>query len=462
MEQEQAAPQEAGYQYKEKEKERIADSAATLADSTKALVKFGGFSLLEKAIKGVSNLNPDSKARKKIFLTDMTKKAEREQLKNTLNQWYDLLSENANIAEAVNKAQEKAEGASRTYKVNLKKAVEASKELESNYRSLHLFMKNSNSEKIKNLTIVNADLEQVKDFDNPVFYDAISDEISKYYDRLDLRDNYSLLVIPGYLGSNQAVEKWAKLAYKNKMMLVTDFENLESADAILEFFNSANLTSGDIFKKNAMVACNHLVGRGKEDSIGEEEDVFVSPASALAGKMYGDNIAQVTAGKKFGTLSEVSGVRLNLRKSELTNMEKIGMIPMVNEFGKVMSMSAKTLYSGDNLGHQTYSVVRVFDYVMKVLIHFLNQRAFENFSGDMKKEVRAQIEKFLDGIKGHGKLIEDFTILRFERDPNQKDRVFLDIHMKPYFPGKSYVINLEGQDGEDPDKGKWGGDISQQ
>lgn len=53
---------------------------------------------------------------------------------------------------------------------------------------------------------------------------------------------------------------------------------------------------------------------------------------------------------------------------------------MVNEYGKVMAFSAKTLFNGDNLGLQTYSVVRVFDYVTKVLMDFLNRRAFENFN----------------------------------------------------------------------------------
>ena len=53
---------------------------------------------------------------------------------------------------------------------------------------------------------------------------------------------------------------------------------------------------------------------------------------------------------------------------------------MVKEYGKVMAFSAKTLFNGDNLGLQTYSVVRVFDWVTKVLMDFLNRRAFENWN----------------------------------------------------------------------------------
>jgi hypothetical protein len=71
---------------------------------------------------------------------------------------------------------------------------------------------------------------------------------------------------------------------------------------------------------------------------------------------------------------------------------------MVNEYGKVMAFSGKTLFNGDNLGLQTYSVVRVFDYVTKVLMDFLNRRAFENFTAVTRKEIMGQIVRFLDAI----------------------------------------------------------------
>jgi len=122
---------------------------------------------------------------------------------------------------------------------------------------------------------------------------------------------------------------------------------------------------------------------------------------------------------------------------------------MVNEYSKVMAFSAKTLFNGDNLGLQTYSVVRVFDYVTKVLMDFLNRRAFENFNAKTRKDIMGQIVKFLDGVAGPNKLIEDFDVKRLEQDPNQKDRIYLDIHMKPYFPAKNFLIRLEGQKGDD-------------
>jgi len=232
-------------------------------------------------------------------------------------------------------------------------------------------------------------------------------------------------------------------------MLITDFQHLDEPDDVMEMFESANLTGGDTYRSNVMMACNWLVGRGKHDEIDEADHLFIPPSTALAGKVYNTLMSQVTAGKKYGGINEVDGVKFDLKKSEIANLENLGLIPMVNEYGKVMAFSGKTLFNGDNLGLQTYSVVRVFDYVTKVLMDFLNRRAFENFNAKTRKEILNQVVKFLDNVTGPDKLIEDFEIKRFEQDPNQKDRIFLDIRLKPYFPAKNFLIKMDGQKGDD-------------
>jgi hypothetical protein len=322
-----------------------------------------------------------------------------------------------------------------------------------------LFFKNTTQEKLKNVSFLNADLEQLKDLDNTRFYEKVNEELVANYDRLDLRNNYSILVIPGYLGSNKVVEKWAKMAHENKVMLVTDFEHLDNPDDVMEMFEGANLTGGDMYRSNVMMSCNWLVGRDKIDEVDEEEVLYVPPAGALAGTIYQTLMSQVAAGKKHGSLSEVDGVAFPLKKSEIASLEKMGLVPMVNEYGKVMAFSAKTLFNGDNLGLQTYSVVRVFDYVTKVMMDFLNRRAFENFNNVTKKEIQSQIVRFLTDITGPGKLIENFSIKRFEQDQHQKDRIYLDISMKPYFPAKNFMIKMDGQKGDDGTE--WSSDYDQ-
>ena len=442
-------------QSQSKERERVANPAQVIEESANKLAKFGGFDVLEAVIDGVQNLNPERKARRKIFLTESDKKQERESIKKSLQLWADLLQETDSISSAVETAQQKSDSAAALLKKNLLKAVEATKNLERSYRSVALFYKNTESDKLKNITLMNADPEQLKDLHNPRFIDAVSGELKANYDRLDLRDNYSILLLPGYLGSNKVVEKWAKLAHENKVMLVTDFQHLDNPDDVMELFESANLTGGDVYRSNVMMACNWLVGRGKFQEVGEDEDLYVPPSSALAGKLYTTLMSQVTAGKKHGGMNEVDGVSFDLKKSEIANLEKLGLVPMVNEYGKVMAFSAKTLFNGDNLGLQTYSVVRVFDYITKVLTDFLNRRAFENWNSKAEKDLRSQIVKFLDSVTGPDKLIESFKIMRFEQDPQQKDRIYLDIHMTPYFPAKNFMIKMDGHKGDDPNSAEW-------
>jgi len=429
--------------------ESVKKSPISLEKSLDKLVRYGGFDLLEASIENVQNVNPDRNARRKIFLTESSKQKERDTLKKTLELWASVLKQSDSLVEMVAHCEDQQKSAEELLSKNLYNAVEATRELEANYRTIALFYKNTEEDKIKNVTVMNASLEQLKDLDNTRFIDTIHAELSDNYDRLDLRNNYGLLVIPGYLGSNMVVEKWAKIAHENKVMLVTDFEHLDEPDDVMEMFEEANLTGGDVYRANVLMTCNWLVGRGRFNEIGETTDLFVPPSAALAGKIYKTLMSQVTAGKKFGGINEVEGVRFDLKKSEIANLESLGLIPMVNEYGKVMAFSGKTLFNGDNLGLQTYSVVRVFDYVTKVLMDFLNRRAFENFTATTRKDIMNQIVQFLDSITGPKNLIENFEIRRFEQDPKQKDRIYLDIHMKPYFPAKNFLIKMDGHKGTD-------------
>lgn len=424
-------------------------SSASLEQLIEKLARYGGFDLLETSIENVQNINPERKARRKIFLTEKSKEKERETLVKTLELWASVIEQSNSIVDMVSHCEAQRQTAEELLTKNVAKAVENTRDLEANYRTIGLFYKNTEADRVKNVTVVNASLEQLKDLDNTRFIDTIHAELSDNYDRLDLKNNYGLLVIPGYLGSNKVVEKWAKIAHSNKVMLVTDFEHLDEPDDVMEMFDQAYLTGGDVFRANVLMTCNWLVGRGRFNEIGETDDLFVPPSGALAGKIYYTLMSQVTAGKKFGGINEVDGVRFDLKKSEIANLESMGLIPMVNEYGKVMAFSGKTLFNGDNLGLQTYSVVRVFDYVTKVLMDFLNRRAFENFTAVTRKDIMGQIVKFLDSIAGPGKLIENFEIRRFEQDPVQKDRIHLDIHMKPYFPAKNFLIKMDGHKGTD-------------
>jgi hypothetical protein len=183
----------------------------SLDKSIEKLARYGGFDLLETSIENVQNINPDRKARRKIFLTEKGKEKERETLKKTLELWASVISKSDSLTDMVAHCEDQRKSAEELLSKNLSKAVDATRELEGNYRTVALFYRNTESDKVKNVTVINATLEQLKDLDNTRFIDTIHAELSDNYDRLDLKSNYGLLVIPGYLGSNTVVEKRTKI-----------------------------------------------------------------------------------------------------------------------------------------------------------------------------------------------------------------------------------------------------------
>ncbi|SHL70846.1 hypothetical protein SAMN05444266_104481 [Chitinophaga jiangningensis] len=423
-------------------------TAIQLALPLQALGNFGGFELLESAIEGTQNLNPERKARRHLFLTEASKEGDRIRLKKLLQIWAALLKSDGGITEMQAVCNESVLEAETLLKENLLLALDESRELEQSYRNVSLFFSNTTTDKVKNVSFLNVAPEQLRDADNTRFLDAVKGELQQHYDRLDLRENYSLLVIPGYAGSNLILERWARIAYDNKCMLLTDFCQLDAPDDVMEVFEMAQLTGADPYRSNVIMTCNWLIGRARAEMVGEANHLYVPASGALAGRIYQTIMSQVTAGKKYGSLVDVEGVNFPLKKSEIASLEKLGLVPIVQEYGKVMAFSARTLFTGDNLGLQTYSVVRVFDYVTKVLIDFLNRRAFENFSANTRKDLQRQIIQFLDGITGPERLIEDFEIRRFEQDTRDKDTIHLDIFLKPYFPARNFLIRMDGHKGE--------------
>ena len=392
---------------------------------------------------------------KENYSFDTLAKADRQALKQALLRWRNALVETDSVTGVVEYCSNHIATLEGLLQHNLLTIIKEIKPVETAYRALEMFFINAGEDEVKKVSFLNASSGQLHNTSNTVFADAIKDELVNCYDRLDMRNNYSLLVLPGYIQSATALKKWAKTAYENKVMLVTDFADLGAADDVMELFDAAGLTSDDPVYSNVMMTCNWLTARGKYGSIGEDDHLYVPPSVALAGKIYNTLMSQVTAGKKFGWIAGTESVRFPLKKTETAFLEKLGLVPLVKDCGRVMALSAKTLFNGPNTGLQTYSVVRVFDYVTKVMMHFLNGRAFENFNAASRKNLHGEIVQFLDTITGTSKLIENFYIKRFEQDPVKKDRIYLDLHLKPYFPAKNFLIRLEGNKEETQDRANW-------
>jgi hypothetical protein len=440
-------------QFKEKEAidlSAIENPAELLQESVNSLQQFGGFDFLGNTIDGAAKLNPAKKATKQIFLSESQFKDQRDKLKESLKIWADLLSKDASISDLVNDCEASAEKAAKNLKENLKKAIEKSKDLEQSYWSVALFYKNTEADKVKYVSLCNATQEQLA-APNDLFFNKISQELDRNFDKLSLKNNYSLMVLPGYLGSKQNVDKYGKIAHKNKVLMVTDFRNLEDVESTMGMFEAESINGGDAHLANVIMTSNWLVGREKFSDLGEDEDLYIPPSGALAGKLYntqGTIMSQGAAGKKYGTLNEVSGARFELKKSEIAALNDLNIVPMVFEDNRVMAFSNKTLFNGNNIGLQEYPIVRVFDWIGKVFMNFFNDVAFQRFDKKLRDDIWEQIVSFLNDYKG--KLFEDYT---FDRDGIQQDKetkdISINVNIKPFFAAKNFYIKLSGHDGKD-------------
>jgi len=450
MEEQKSQKQQGNPQYRGKIENEVQNLSApeilkTTLEKIQSTVGVESFDFLSNLIEGVENMNPEKKARKKIFLTDEgTRKQDRKDLKNRLKLWVEIIASGEDLYGMVETCEKEQAESKKVYLDNLSHAVEEVKELEESYRTVALFYKNTEQNKTNYISMMNASIEQLTDTNISGFSNAVRDELNNNYDRLDLRDNYGLLVIPGFLGSNQNIAEWGRIAHQFKVMLVTDYRGdmFEDAGDLIDMIEIDRLKGGEDYLSNVILTCNWLVGREKHDLINEEEPLFIPPSAVLAGRMYGTSVSQVVAGKKFGELIGVQGTMIPLLKSELSKLRELGVVPMVNEWGKIMAFSDKTLYDGEDQKFQTYSIVRVYDYLGKVLVDFCNRRAFENFDEKTLKEFKNQITKYLESKKWDDKIIEKYEIIDLRKE---EDKVFIDINLTPLYPAVQFKINLEAE-----------------
>ena len=433
-----------------REKEKIENPAELLQSSIGGLDKFGGFQLLKGLIKGVENMDPRRKAIKNIFLSDAAYADNRKKLKNELELWVSILEEGGTDPMAIiDSCKEKCDKAEQNLKNNLFAVHDEVRNLEVTYRSLDSFFSNAGQGKIDCLTLMNVNKAELEYNDSEDTL-AIRDELERYYDRLSLKNNYSLVVVPGYLGDATTVRMWADTAYRNKVIFLTDFKDSLNFSMLKDELDDANLQGQEAKMANVVMTCNYILGRKKSELAGEDDDLYVPASAALAGRMSNTEetvIAQGAAGKKYGTLSNVKGARLDLRKSEIAALIDQGVIPMVEEDGRTMAFSNRSLYNGATLGLQEYPIVRVFDWIGKVFQNFFNDEAFINWNSSVKAELQQAVHDFLSDYKGPGKLIENYNLKGINQDPKTKD-IKIEVELKPFFAAKNFFIELTGHNGD--------------
>lgn len=421
-------------------------SASENKNTAELLSAFGGFNAVRGFMPDADNLNPAKKAAKAVFLTDKRFKDKREGLINDIKGWLEILEEGHTAAtEFVDACKAKEEKYEKVLSQGITDALFATANMERSYRALDSFFKTANAEKVKNLRIINVYKDDIADPDSG-FAGEVDAILRGGFDRLSLKDCYSLLVVPGNVFQDKvSLLQWAKIAFKYKVMLLTDHADEYSFDDL--FSNTECYKDSDIELQNVIMTANWIVGRESEKLSEDEKEqpaFFISSSSALAGKLYDESasMAQGAGGKKYGTLDGVKGVRLDLLKSEIASLMDNQVIPMVYSEGRVIAFNNATLYNGDNTAMKEYPIVRVFDWVKKVLMNYVHEVALENWDPyNSPKNLKAKIQAFLNDYKGYGNLFQNYEIKEPTQDPITK-RITCDISLTPFYSAKNFIIKV--------------------
>jgi len=339
------------------------------------------------------------------------------------------------------------ERAQKTHIDNIKSLMQSIKPLEVAYRTVDVFFKNiADPTKANNIVFYNAEIDQITDLDNPRFIDFAQNAMEQLYDRLDLRESFSIILIPGYLRSDTVLSKWAHYCYKNKAIIITDIYDFLYVDDIKEFFTAPKHTGDEFYRSSILMTCNYLMVRRRAEEMGEEEDVCIPGSAALAARIYDLPVSEILTSNNFNKIKGVEGVRFDIKMSDLVKFENHGLVTMVNRSGKVLPFSVRTLYNGDNIGLKLYSTVKLFDYFSKVFIDLVNQTAFESWTVKTQQEMMVRMMEILNTMQGHEKIVSGFRIVKFERSGELNNRLLIEIFFELIF-NKNYMFSLEADMG---------------
>lgn len=422
-------------------------TAPTLTECIESFSGYGGMKMIKMLIRDAENIDPRKRALHDIFLSDPLYKTTREQLSKTVDLWLDFLGKDIDDPDkASGYCLQECHKVEKSISDNLFTIREEIRELEKTYRVLDTFFANTGQEKVDFLRVMNVNKQELAEMGTKSSK-AVAKELSDKYDSLDLKESYSLVVLPGYLDSAQQIQDWATIAHKSKALLITDYEDSLTYDDLVMRLKKSNLQRPHRDNSSVLVACNYILARRKSEMSSEDEDLYIPASGAIAGRMTDvDNIpiSQGIAGRKHGSLSHAPSVRFNLLKSELTKLIDMGVIPLIEMDGEVMAFSNRTPYDGPTLELQEYPIVRVFDWVSKVIQQFCNDEAFVIWDGAIREEMIDNLQRFLGKYKGAGKLYENYSIKGINRDA-QTGNIQVQVELKPFYAAKNFLIELTGK-----------------
>lgn len=418
------------------------------------LDRFDGFEeLLGPLADNLEKFAPDAAGKKKRFLNDDYLIEERKELKERVEAYLNFLKKDDinSHKDLRNSAQAKLDKNESLINENLDTILQASREMEQTYRELDLFYKNAAPQKAKNLKLINVNSEALVDADSNVVYNAIEKHILDESRSVDQRKAYSMLVIPGLWKSNRPkdiIERYTKLAGTGRLSFLTDFADCDSVSEAIDERDSRRwqgITGSEAHHSKLIMFANHVTLRGKHDGVENDEDMRGSVAMAVAGKMYAEKISQPIMGEMHGSIAGSQGLAFRTLQDEVTDISELGMNATMNAYDKDMVYDSCTAFDGAEYPLKRYPVVRTFDYVNRVLRHYLGKVTGQQLDRVKANKVRETVQDFLTQLVDQ-KIITAGKVSQFEWNSKVPDRIDVQVDIQPLWAVRTFVYALKAED----------------
>ena len=380
----------------------------------------------------------DDVERREDWLAEKDFAPARKDMKDKLNMLIDLLESSDDVAASADIQKQKIQ---QLKDKNIAKILEKSRKLEKSWRELDLFYTNAAERELRALTVLNVDTSKT---DEQIIVNKVGsmvDEVNK--SAIDQSKSYSFLVAPGFI-KQSLIEKFSSIAYRNKILFLTDYEDESSVDEVVEKANEPGRPKlGGVNKEwsRTVVFANYALLRDKYQQ--EKKMLFGSPSAAVAGKLYAiDNIAQPVAGAQFGALKGLKGIRYRVSQDQANTLDRENLNPLTEAFGALMPFNCVTMFKGENVELRQYNVIRTLDYVDRLLKHFLNQYVFTSMQDSTTRlHVHRTILNMLGRLQ-ELKILKSGRITHFDIDDERPDRFNIKLDVIPMYVTSAFEYTI--------------------
>ena len=418
------------------------------------LDRYDGFEeLLAPLADNLNRFGPNAGTKKRRFLQDDDLIEERKELRDRVSAYLSFLEsptvQSHKQVKAI--AQQKLDANEELINENLDTILGESREVERTYRELEMFFRNAAPQKVQNLTLLNVNSEALLDADSYLVYNAVEKLIMTEAKSVDQRKAYSMLVIPSLWKSKRPkdiIERFTKMCGDARMSFLTDFADTTSVEDTIGEVESKKwqgFSGPELHHSKLIMLANHIVLRGKHDGMENDEDMRGSVAMAVAGKMYSEKISQPIMGEMHGSLSGSQGLAFRTVAEEVTDLSNLGINSTMHAYDKDMVYDSCTAFDGAEYPLKRYPVVRTFDYVNRVLRHYLGKVTGQQLDRPKANFVRDTINDFLKQLVEQ-KIISSGAVSYFDWNHRVPDRIDVKIDIQPLWAVRTFVYALKAKD----------------